>query len=86
MTSCKATGGGVSLATDVTREAMAAPRAADDFANIRARMEELRLERMRVAGEHTAEADEDHRARGGSHSRVFGLMHRRGRVEVIVAE
>ena len=61
----------------------AAPRVADDFANIRARMEELRRERMRVAGEHAVEADE---ASGGSHSRVFGLMHRRGRVEVIVAE
>jgi hypothetical protein len=65
---------------------MAAPRAADDFASIRARMEELRRERMRIAREHAVEADGDHGASGGSHRRVFGLMPRRGRVEVIVVE
>jgi hypothetical protein len=65
---------------------MAATRAADDFTNIRARMDELRRERMRVTGEHAVEAEEDHGASDGSHGRVFGLMHRRGIVEVIVVE
>ena len=65
---------------------MAATRAADDFTNIRARMDELRRERGRITGEHAVEADEDYGASGGSHGRVFGLMHRRGIVEVIVVE
>jgi hypothetical protein len=65
---------------------MAATRAADDFTNIRARMDELRRERMPVTGEHAVEADEDHRASSGSRGRVFGLMDRRGTVEVIVVE
>ena len=65
---------------------MAATRAADDFTNIRARMDELRRERVRVTGEHAVEADEDHRASSGSRGRVFGLMDRRGILEVIIVE
>ena len=65
---------------------MAVTRAADDFTNIRARVDELRRERMPVIDEHAVEADKDHRASSGSRGRVFGLMDRRGIVEVIIVE
>jgi hypothetical protein len=49
-------------------------------------MDELRRERMPVIDEHAVEADKDHRASSGSRGRVFGLMDRRGIVEVIIVE
>ena len=65
---------------------MAGPRAADDFANIRARMKELRRERMKASGGRATEAGEHDRPDAASFRRVFGVMRQRGPVEVIVVE